>query len=255
MLDIKEFLEEKYDLYNRPNFIDSDPIQIPHQFSQKEDIEIAAFLTSTIAWGNRTMIIRNARQIIEIMDNEPFSFILNASAKDFQRTEKFVHRTFNANDLEYFMVSLQNIYRNFGGLETVFTNGFAKYGNILAAIHEFRKLFFSLPHPAHTEKHISDVSKNSAAKRINMFLMWLIRSDNRGVHFGLWKKIPTSELKIPLDLHSGNTARTLNLLNRSQNDWKSVEELTNRLKVFDPQDPVKYDFALFGLGVFEKFWK
>jgi uncharacterized protein (TIGR02757 family) len=255
MPDLKEFLDEKYELYNRPSFIESDPIQIPHRFSRKEDIEIAAFLTSSIAWGNRKMIIRSAENIIKILNNEPYHFILNAVTKDFQKTEKFVHRTFNASDLSFFLASLQNIYRNYGGLESVFETGFHSDNSVFSAIAHFRKIFFSINHPEHCCKHVSDVEKNSAAKRINMFLMWLVRNDKRGVHFGLWKNIPTSELKIPLDLHSGNTARTLGFITRRQNDWKTVEELTNRLKQFDPNDPVKYDFALFGLGVFEQFWK
>jgi len=249
----KEFLEEKYNQYNTPDFINSDPIQIPHQFTKKEDIEIVAFLSATIAWGNRKMIIRNARRIVEIMQNNPHEFILNLSNNDLESITDFKHRTFQLIDFKYFLQSLQNIYKNYNGLEVVFTKGYKNDNTIFSAIKYFREVFFELPHEKRSEKHIANVTKKSAAKRINMFLMWMVRNDKRGVHFGLWKNIPTSALKIPLDVHVGNTARSLALLTRTQNDWKAVEELTNNLKEFDKIDPVKFDFALFGLGVFEKF--
>ncbi len=251
----KEFLEEKHNQYNTPDFINSDPIQIPHQFTKKEDIEIIAFLSSIIAWGNRKMIIRNAKRITEIMQNNPYEFILNLSKADLENISDFKHRTFQLIDFKYFLLSLQNIYKNHNGLEAIFTKGFNYEKSIFSAIKYFREVFFELPHEKRTEKHIANVTKKSAAKRLNMFLMWMIRNDKRGVHFGLWKKIPTSELKIPLDVHVGNTARSLALLTRKQNDWQAVEELTNNLKQFDKNDPVKYDFALFGLGVFEGFGK
>jgi uncharacterized protein (TIGR02757 family) len=251
--EIKEFLDEKYELFNNPNFIESDPIQIPQRFSKKEDIEIAAFLSSEIAWGKRSMIIRNADKIMNILQNNPHEFILNASFTDFEAALNGGHRTFKGEDLFFFLKSLQNIYRNHGGLENVFTNGYNVDKTVFSAIANFRKVFFEQEHLKRTEKHIADVLKKSAAKRINMFLMWLVRKDNSGVHFGLWNKIPSSALKMPLDVHSGNTARALGILKRTQNDWFSVEELTGKLAEFDPNDPVKYDFALFGLGVFEGF--
>ncbi|RLD49524.1 MAG: TIGR02757 family protein [Bacteroidetes bacterium] len=250
--EIKEFLEEKHDLYNQVSFIDSDPIQIPHLFSRKEDIEIAGFLTSSIAWGNRKMIIRNARKIIAFMQNNPYEFLLNENIC-LSDVQNIGHRTFKPEDFLFFLQSLKNIYENHGGLEDVFTKGYKNENSVFSAITYFRNIFFELPHLQRTEKHIANVMKNSAAKRINMFLMWMVRKDNRGVHFGLWDKISPADLIIPLDIHTGNTARSLELLTRKQNDRKAAEELTNNLKKFEPEDPVKYDFALFGLGVFEGF--
>ena len=248
--ELKYFLEEKYRQYNTPDFILSDPIQIPHRYSQKEDIEISAFLTASIAWGNRKMIIRNAENIMRIMGNRPYDFLMENDDTDFEEIPHFVHRTFNRTDLIFFFKSLKNIYQNHGGLENVFS----KYPtDVKKTLSHFREVFFSIPHPDRTSKHISNTAKNSSAKRLNMFLMWMVRNDKRGVHFGIWNKIPTSALKIPLDVHVGNTARSLGLLTRKQNDWASVEELTNNLKEFDKNDPVKFDFALFGLGVFEGF--
>lgn len=250
---VRQILEEKYLQYNNVSFIESDPIQIPHLFTTKEDIEIAGFLAAIIAWGNRKMIIRNALKMMQIMDNMPYKFILEVSEQDFEHIDNFVHRTFNIIDFRFFLRSLQNIYRNYGGLERVFTYGYRQGGSVKAAIEYFRSVFFSLPnYPKRTEKHISCVSRGSAAKRINMFLMWMVRKDDKGVHFGLWKGIDTRDLMLPLDIHTSNSARALGLLNRRQNDWKAVEELTGNLKLFDPKDPVKYDFALFGLDLENK---
>lgn len=250
--ELKEFLDEKVDQYNRLAFIEHDPIQIPHQFSKKEDIEIAGFLTATIAWGNRKSIINNAFRLMDLMNRDPHDFILNFSNDDHSRFKGFVHRTFNETDVVYFMRSLQNIYLNHNGLEQVFLNN-AEANTLQPAIHRFKNLFFELPHELRTEKHVSDPLKNSAAKRINMFLRWMIRSDNKGVDFGIWKSLSPSQLSCPLDVHSGRVARKLKLLRRKQNDGKALLELDNSLKILDPYDPVKYDFALFGLGVHEKF--
>ena len=250
--DLKEFLDEKAYQYNQPTFIESDPIQIPHSFSKKEDIEIAAFLTATIAWGNRKSIITNATKLITLLDESPFDCIMNLEEVDTKRFSSFVHRTFNATDLEYFLKAIQNIYKNHGGLEAIFTNN-AQPDTLQPAIHKFRKIFFELDHLARTEKHISDPMKNSAAKRINMFLRWMVRPGDTGVDFGLWKTLKPSQLSCPLDVHSGNVARKLKLLQRKQNDAKALNELDVAIRRLDPQDPVKYDFALFGLGVFEKF--
>ncbi len=247
---LKEFLDEKYNQYNTPQFIETDPIQIPHRFSKKEDIEIAAFLTATIAWGNRKMIIRNANRITNLLDNEPYNFVINASSKEIEALSDFVHRTFNIADLQFFIKSLQNIYQNYNGLEAVFSE---HPTDMPKALIHFRELFFEIPFPERTSRHVSNVAKNSAAKRLNMFLMWMVRKDNRGVHFGIWNKIKPAALFLPLDVHTGNVGRKLGLLNRKQNDWKAVAEITNNLRKFDADDPVKYDFALFGLGVFEKF--
>ena len=250
--DLKEFLDEKAYQYNQPTFIESDPIQIPHSFSKKEDLEIAAFLTATIAWGNRKSIITNATKLMTLLDESPYDCIMNLEEVDTKRFSSFVHRTFNATDLEYFLKAIQNIYKNHGGLEAIFTNN-AQPDTLQPAIHKFRKIFFELDHLARTEKHISDPMKNSAAKRINMFLRWMVRPGDTGVDFGLWKTLKPSQLSCPLDVHSGNVARKLKLLQRKQNDAKALNELDVAIRRLDPQDPVKYDFALFGLGVFEKF--
>ncbi len=250
--ELKEFLDEKVLEYNQSKFIESDPIQIPHQFSLKEDIEISGFLTSTIAWGNRKMIIRNANRMMELLENSPFDFVMNHSKKDLDSLQSFVHRTFNGIDFTHFIKSLNNIYKNHGGLELVFSQ-FENDTDNKQTIHYFKKVFFEILHQQRTQKHVADPMKGSASKRINMFLRWMVRNDNTGVDFGIWNRIPTSKLSCPLDVHSGNVARKLGLLNRKQNDWKALVELDFNLRKLDPTDPVKYDFALFGLGVFEKF--
>jgi len=247
--ELKDFLDVKVIQYNNPKFLESDPIQIPHLFSKKEDIEIAAFLTATIAWGNRKSIIKNAHRMMELLDNDPHDFILNHTDVDLERLDGFVHRTFNATDLGFFIKSLKNIYIKRNGLENVF----ATDNNLQTAISNFKSIFFEIPHPQRTTKHVSDPLKSSAAKRINMFLRWMIRNNNTGVDFGLWKQISPSQLSCPLDVHSGNVARKLGLLKRKQNDAKALAELDKSLRKLDPNDPVKYDFALFGLGVFEGF--
>jgi uncharacterized protein (TIGR02757 family) len=250
--ELKEFLDEKVELYNRPSFIELDPISIPHRYSKKEDIEISGFLAATIAWGNRKMILKNAERMMALLNDSPFDFIMNSDEQDLERIEGFVHRTFNSLDLIYFLKALKNIYKTKGGLESIF-NEHKPDESLKTSIHNFYMLFFELPHSKNTERHVSDPFKGSAAKKLNMFLRWMVRSDNHGVDFGIWKKISPSKLYIPLDLHSGNTARSLGLLKRKQNDWKAVEELNSVLSEFDPSDPVKYDFALFGIGVNEKF--
>lgn len=250
--ELKEFLDAKVEQYNHPSFLESDPIQIPHRFNLKEDVEISAFLTATIAWGNRKSIINNANRMMELMDNAPYDFILNHKEADLEKFSGFVHRTFNPIDLCYFITSLKNIYETHGGLENVFANGISK-DSMQPAISNFKHTFFELPHQTRTTKHVSDPLKGSAAKRINMFLRWMVRDNSTGVDFGLWKSIPTSVLSCPLDVHSGNVGRKLKLLRRKQNDGKALAELDKSLRKLDPIDPVKYDFALFGLGVFEKF--
>jgi uncharacterized protein (TIGR02757 family) len=250
---IKELLDERFYKYNNPTFIESDPVLIPHGFSKRENIEISAFLTSTIAWGNRTSIIKNGLRLMSLLDNNPYDFVLNAEASDYKVLEKFCHRTFNSLDAIYFIQSLAHLYKNCKGLEFVFTEHFKKTGEIKNCLENFREIFFELPHQKRTEKHISDIKKNAACKRLNLFLRWMVRKDLKEVDFGLWKGIPASALYIPLDIHIGNVARNLGILQRKQNDWKSVEELTFLLRAFDPIDPIKYDYALFGMGVFEKF--
>lgn len=250
--ELKSFLDEKVELYNSPHFIESDPIQIPHLFSQKEDIEIAGFLSATIAWGNRTMIIKNSHQMMHLMGNAPYDFVMSHSEEDLERLESFVHRTFNGGDFATFIKALQHIYINHNGLEAVLAQ-FPEEKTMHKSIHEFRKVFFEIDHRIRTQKHISDPLNNSAAKRINMYLRWMVRQDNKGVDLGIWKSISPAQLSCPLDVHSGNVARKLGLLIRKQNDAKALAELDQQLRLLDFKDPVKYDFALFGLGIFEGF--
>ena len=247
--ELKSFLDEKYEEFDVPGFIVDDPVSIPHQFDRKEDIEIAGFLTATIAWGNRKSIIKNAEKLMKAMGFFPHEFILNASKKDFNAFDTFVHRTFNGTDTRYFLMSLQNIYRNHNGLEEVFTKGFQKERTLYSALTYFRSVFFEFEHEQRTEKHVANVTKKSTGKRLCMYLRWMIRNDQQGIDFGLWKQIPASALMLPLDIHTGTVSRKLGLLARKQNDWQAVEEITQKLREFDPLDPVKYDFALFGLGV------
>ncbi len=249
--ELKEFLDEKADFYENDQFIDSDPIQIPHRYTLKEDIEIAGFLSSIIAWGNRTMIIKNSNRMMELMGNSPYDFVLNHSEDQLESFDGFVHRTFNAEDFKFFIRSLKNIYTNHKGLEAVLLP--KETDNYQSAIHNFKKTFFEIPHLPRTQKHISDPIKGSAAKRINMFLRWMVRDQKKGVDFGIWKTHSSKHLHCPLDVHTGNIARKLGILTRKQNDWKAIKELDETLRKFDKNDPVKYDFALFGLGVFEKF--
>jgi len=250
--ELKEFLDAKVEQYNLPSFLESDPIQIPHKFNAKEDIEISAFLTATIAWGNRKSIINNAHTMMSLLDYAPFDFVQNHTASDLDQLKDFVHRTFNGRDLSFFIRSLKNIYANHRGMENVFARNMAK-DSVQNSISEFKKVFFEIPHLQRTTKHISDPLKGSAAKRINMFLRWMVRDASTGVDFGIWSRISPAQLSCPLDVHSGNVARKLMLLKRKQNDAKALAELDASLRKLDPLDPVKYDFALFGLGVFEKF--
>ena len=250
--ELKEFLDLKANHYQSQDFISADPIQIPHRFTKKEDVEIAGFLTATIAWGNRTSIIKNANKMMKLMDEAPFDFIVNHQTSDLDVFDGFVHRTFNATDLKYFVQAIKNLYVNKGGLEFCITQHVSKMP-LQTALHHFKKDFFELPHELRTEKHLADPLKGSAAKRINMYLRWMVRPNTSGVDFGLWKSMRPRNLSCPLDVHSGTVARKLGILNRKQNDAKAVLELDKQLRIMDSEDPVKYDFALFGLGAFEKF--
>lgn len=250
-IELKEFLDEKVLKYNNSDFIESDPIQIPHRFSLKEDIEIIGFLAATIAWGNRKMIIKNASKMVELLGNSPYDFVMSHTEDHLDNFDGFVHRTFNADDFSFFIKSLRNIYQKHGGLEAVLS--VKENDNYKLAIHNFKQVFFEIPHLNRTLKHVSDPLKNSASKRINMFLRWMVRDNKTGVDFGIWKTHSSANLHCPLDVHSGNVARKLGILTRKQNDWKALVELDTTLRAFDKNDPVKYDFALFGLGVFEKF--
>lgn len=250
---IREFLEEKYLQYNTPAFISSDPVSIPHRFTERHDREISGFLVATIAWGRRDLILRSAGLLMEMMENQPYEFIMSAGKTDLVRFKKFVHRTFKGSDCIDFIKGLKNIYGNHATMEDVVLEGMRTGGSLPEGITFLRNTFFRVTHKVRTEKHFADISGGAAGKRLNMFLRWMVRRDNRGVDFGIWKGINPSSLYIPLDLHSGNTARKLGLLDRKVNDWKAVEELTAVLREFDPSDPVKYDFALFGLGINDAF--
>lgn len=247
--ELKSFLDEKADQYNGRHFIADDPIAVPHSFSKKEDIEIAALLSATIAWGQRKTIVKNAFRLLQLMDNSPHEFVLYATPHYLQKIKKFVHRTFNGNDAIEFIVALREIYQEENGLEKIFSLGENQFERIEFVHLTFSQLFIN----DHALKHVSSPAKGSAAKRLNMFLRWMVRNDRRGVDFGLWSDIPAEQLICPLDLHSGNVARKLGLLYRTQNDWSAAEELTASLRLLDKKDPVKYDFALFGLGIFEGF--
>ena len=251
--ELKEFLDTKVIKYNTTDFIATDPIQIPHKYRQKEDIEISGFLTATIAWGNRKSIITNANKLMDILGNNPHDFVMSYNIdKHASLFEGFVHRTFNSVDATYFIQALQHMYNKYGSLEAFFETH-KNLERINDAIHHFKNEFFSIPHPARTKKHVGDPFKNSSCKRINMWLRWNCRKDNNGVDFGIWNSISPSKLSCPLDVHTGNIARKLGILKRKQNDAKALLELDLELRKLDPIDPVKYDFALFGLGAFEDF--
>ena len=250
--ELQNFLDEKVIQYNTPDFIESDPVQIPHLFSQKEDIEIAGFLASSIAWGNRKMIIKNSHKMMELLGNSPYDFVMSHNDYQLEKLEGFVHRTFNSDDFKHFIKALKHIYINKGGLENIFIQNQTET-SLQPAIHALHEIFFEIPHLTRTRKHVADPNKGSVSKRINMCLRWFVRNDNAGVDLGIWKGISPSKLSCPLEVHSGNVARKLGLLTRKQNDGKALTELDSKLRELDPNDPVKYDFALFGLGVFEGF--
>jgi uncharacterized protein (TIGR02757 family) len=247
--ELKNLLDQKYLEYNNLNFIDSDPVSIPHRFSLKQDIEISGFLAATISWGQRITIIKNANKIIHFMDEAPFDFIKNSSEKDLLKFQKFVHRTFNGEDCMFFVDTLKKVYSKHNSLEDLFYHP----NGVKAGLVKFREEFLKFPHLTRTEKHLANPLKNSSAKRLNMYLRWMVRKDDGNVDFGIWNKIKTKDLFLPLDVHTANVGRKLGLLARKQNDWKAVDELTTTLKQFDSNDPVKYDYALFGLGIFEKY--
>jgi len=251
-VQFQQWIDQKASYYNQPSFIESDPVSVPHLFSDKADIEIAAFLVCTIAWGNRKFIIDNGMKLMRLMEMRPHDFVMHFSTSDLKPFARFVHRTFNATDLEFFLFSLKNLYQQHGGLENVFTEHFVPNNSIKDSICGFRKVFFEIPHPARTTKHISNPAAGASAKRLNMFLRWMVRSDSSGVDFGIWRKISAAHLMCPLDVHSGRVARMLGLLQRKQDDWRAVEELTGNLRKLKSNDPVVYDYALFGMGVFEK---
>jgi uncharacterized protein (TIGR02757 family) len=264
---LTDFLNQRVELYNQPSFIEKDPVSIPHKFSKKQDIEIAGFFAATFSWGNRTTIIKKSVELLQLMDNAPFDFICNHREKDLLKLTGFVHRTFNSTDLLYF---IHFLYHHYTGkikpginmnkekepsLETAFSYWMEKGDTDTArALTGFHRYFFSLEDAPHrTHKHIATPEKNSACKRLNMFLRWMVRKDIKGVDFGIWKSIRAEQLVCPLDLHVARVARRFGLLSRPQADWQSAIELTENLRRMDGRDPVKYDFALFGLGIEERY--
>lgn len=252
MENIKAFLDFKVDQFNVPSFIEEDPISIPHQFHRREDREISGFLTATISWGQRKAIIKNAQKMMRILGESPYDYVMSVSKAQLERTE-FVHRTFQSEDFRYFVRALRHLYANHGGLLPIFET-YAVADSLQPAIAAFRTLFFSLDHPARTRKHLSNPQKGSPAKRINMMLRWFVRKDDRGVDLGIWNhRLKPSQLSLPLDVHTANISRKLQILRRSKNDSKAVHEIDSVLRSFDSMDPVKYDFALFGLGAMERF--
>jgi uncharacterized protein (TIGR02757 family) len=249
---LKEFLDDAYHRYARPGFIADDPIQVPHAFDRRADAETIGFLVATIAWGQRKTIIRNAWELVRLFDEQPHEFIMDASRQELDRLDRFVHRTFNGIDLRHFVLGLRHLYVTYGGIEEAFitgTDGRPDPADMSTMIARFRLRFFEPPHQARTGKHVADPMRGRNAKRINMYLRWMVRPNDHGVDLGLWKRIPPSALHLPLDVHTGRVGRALGLLHRPQDDWKAVVEITDALRLFDPDDPVKYDIALFGMGV------
>ena len=248
--DLKKILDRKVDYYNQPSFIEKDPICIPHGFTKQQDIEIAGFFAAIFSWGNRTTIINKSRELMQLMDRQPYEFCLHASAAQLKRLETFKHRTFNHTDLYHFIDFFRQHYNKSNTLETAF---FPRKGmTVEEGLNFFKDNFFSLEHLKRTEKHISSPRQKSSCKRLNMYLRWMVRNDENGVDFGLWKRISPGRLICPLDVHVSRVARELGLLQRKQDDWQAAVELTEQLRTFDATDPVKYDFALFGTGVMEK---
>lgn len=251
--ELKELLEALYDRYNVIDFISEDPISIPHSFERKEDIEISGFLAATIAWGNRKSIVNNAFRLMERLDNAPYDFTMNASEQELNTFCGCIHRTFNGSDCADFIRGIRHVCTGHGSLGAYFEQAYADSKDLRVVLSRFGRLFREADHNPRSEKHLSSIDKGAACKRLNMYLKWMIRNDERGVDFGLWQTIPASALYLPLDVHTGNVGRALKLLSRKQNDWKAVEEITATLRTLDPNDPVKYDFALFGAGIEGKF--
>ncbi len=256
ILELKEFLDEKVVLYNTLDFIELDPISIPHQFSKKQDIEIAAFFAATLAWGQRVTVINKCKELLQLMDHAPHDFLLHHHVSDLKAFEKFKHRTFNATDALYFIESLSQYYKNYDSLEDAFLPDRQSASNLTieAGLMNFHDVFFGLPdYPKRTLKHVSSPARKSACKRLCMYLRWMVRHDSKGVDFGIWKRISSSQLVCPCDVHVERVARKLKLMKSKPLNWQTALELTANLRSLDPLDPVKYDFALFGLGIIEHF--
>lgn len=251
--EFKQWLDEKYQLYNTPAFIEEDPVSIPHLFSRKQDIEIMGFWTAMLAWGQRKTIINKSLELVALMDNDPYGFIINHSEKDRARFLDFKHRTFQPLDSLYFLQFLQEFYQSHESLEEAFLYRWKNDDNdVTNALTGFHHIFFDHAYaPQRTKKHVASPERKSTCKRLNMFLRWMVRKDDNGVDFGIWNNIKASQLCIPLDVHVERVARKLGLLKRKSRDWKAVQELTDNLRTFDPNDPAKYDYALFGVSMYE----
>lgn len=247
--ELRGLLERLHDRYNRPEFIDDDPIAVPHRYTGRADREIAGFLAATIAWGNRRTIVRNGHRLMHFLDDAPADFVRNASERELTQLTAFCHRTFQGEDLRDFIVALRGMMISYGGLGAFFETTYAETQSLPATLAAFRRAFFATEHAPRCEKHLSSIERGAACKRLCMYLRWMVRRDDRGVDFGLWQTIPMSALRLPLDVHVASVARELGLLTRRQNDWRAVEELTSALQRFDASDPARYDYALFGAGI------
>jgi uncharacterized protein (TIGR02757 family) len=253
LLELKDFLDGKVEEFNNTNFIELDPVSIPHRYKKKQDIEIAGLFAAVLAWGQRVTVINKSKELLGLMDDAPHDFLLNYREKDLRRFEGFKHRTFTATDALYFMHFLRHFYERHESLEEAFVVD-EKYEDVGPGLIQFHQLFFGLEGaPARTRKHISTPERKSACKRLNMYLRWMVRRDDKGVDFGIWRRIRPAQLVCPCDVHVERVARKLKLMKSKQLNWDAALELTNNLKLFDPSDPVKYDFALFGLGIIERF--
>ena len=247
--EMRELLERLHDRYNNESFIEADPISVPHSFTRPVDREIAGFLAATIAWGNRRAIVQSAHRMMRYMDNAPEDFVRNATEADMEYLRTYVHRTFNGVDFQDFVRGLRHIITEWGSVGNYFESRYKEHGDLRPVFSDFRRDFFAAEHDAHCEKHLSSIDKGAACKRLCMYLRWFVRHDDRGVDFGMWRRIPMSALYMPLDIHTGRMGRNLGLLNRKQSDWKAVEELTASLRELHADDPVRYDYSLFGLGI------
>ena len=250
---VKELLDELHDKLKCVEFIESDPISVPHSFTLSHDREIAGLMASTIAWGNRKAIVKSAHRMMRYMDNAPYDFVVNASERELEQLSSYVHRTFNGRDFQDFVRGMRHIIERWGSIGNFFEERYAASEDLRVVLSEFRKEFHAAEHDPHSEKHLSSIDRGAACKRLCMYLRWMVREDDRGVDFGLWRKIPMSALYMPLDIHTGRMGRSLGLLSRKQDDWKAVEELTATLRSFDANDPVRYDYSLFGVGISRMF--
>lgn len=246
---LRELLERLCDRYDRPEFIEADPISVPHRYTDRADREVAGFLAATIAWGNRKAIVRSGHRMMRMMDDAPADFVRNASERELALLDNYVHRTFNGGDLRDFVRALRRLDAEYGGIGAFFESRYEATESIPRVLAEFRHEFFACDHAPRCEKHLSSIEKGAACKRLCMYLRWMVRRDDRGVDFGEWRRIPMSALYLPLDVHTGEMGRALGLLTRRQNDWRAVEEITAVLRGLDPADPVRFDYALFGAGV------